>query len=210
MVRFTKIPIINASFSRNIKKLSVPRSEIVSKLKNNYEFAKKWEGKYEDWANGWGGHYRNEYAMLCHRAAKKSFFNAYLEAKKLAASCENSRLTWVLIFSNQGGSSGSKTVTTVVGEKAEKTVSSQLSRSITASVSGPIAALTAGLEASVASEIANSFTASSHRSHTDTLKINLDKPAYVYQMVANVETGTGVVYAIGGNMQIFNKPIVLN
>ena len=138
------------------------------------------------------------------------FYNAYLEARILAESVENTMLTWVLIFSNEGGSSGSRTVKTVVGEKSEKTVSSQLSGSITASVSGPIKALTAGLEASVASEIANSFTSSSYGSRTDELIINLDKPAYVYQMVANVVTGTGGVYAIGGNMQIFNEPFVVN
>lgn len=177
---------------------------LVAQLNKNYQHAKDQENNYRKW----GGH-RNSYAEWCCKVAKDQFYDAYLIIKGLAESvCEDCiDLDLSLVFSTTGGSSGFREVTRDVGVTTTTTISSELSTSIKASMEVPIKMFTVGLESTVSMKLAASMTTVSYQKHKDTLRIELHKPAYVYQMVASVENGLGSMFSIGGNMVISDKPI---
>jgi len=190
----------NADKGRQLRMMN--NSQVLGKMWEAYENSKDFEKKYRDW----GGH-DNGYAEQVHGRSKDAFYNAFLAVKKLQNTCADANFDLVLLFSTDGGSSGTKIVKVTTGHSEKTTISSDLTSSISASITGPLSVFTGTFNASVSASLKSSFETSSFENREDSMTINLNKPCYVYQVKGTVKNGLGSMFVLGGTIQCFDHDI---
>lgn len=110
------------------------------------------------------------------------------------------------VFSNEGGSSGTYKVTFEQGFEQRETVSTEMYTELTASISGPIEVFTAGLESKSGFKYTSSTDTFTSTKVTKTIEIGLDKPCYIYQVIAQVPTRHGL-FSMAGPEKITSNPV---
>lgn len=154
-----------------------------------YEHTKYWENKFN---NVWGGH-DNTYAGWVHGQAKEAYFSAMIALRKLGMEITSMSTNMVPIFQNlhgrpDAGNSYELEVNIKSGYARETKLDAELHTKFYAEVKASGKAFAADVEGTVGSEVSASIRASSTVSNTAeksekvSIKLNLSKPVYVYQI----------------------------
>lgn len=173
-------------------------STVPNKLKEQYDYTKYWEDKFN---NVWGGH-ENTYAGYCHGQAKNFYYDAIRACKSLGETITSVNSAMVLQFTSPQGRPGENNifeaeVEITSGYSRTTSVEAELHTKISAEAKASADYLAASVESSVGSEIAASIRGSAQISNsqekTEKIKItlNLETPAYVYQTCFNAIMADG-------------------
>ena len=175
-------------------------SHLLGELEKNYEHHKHYENKFRQW-----GGYDNAYAEYIHRESAEFFYQARQNIYDAMTTLDlsESKLDLVLLYSNQGGSAGEFLQKVEVGYKSTETIDNKISHQITSGLDVLLGPVTMKFGYQFATEMASSFYTENYEYNTQTIKIDLSKPAYVYQLVGNFVSEAEHGYTIKGNYRIY-------
>jgi len=170
----------------------------------DYEHHKKWENQFRKWAR-WDP-WHNNYAKDTHKNAKNDFLDLYNKVDNLVSNMDKNqrpKVKTILLYANAcevGCGSGFMVEKYKKGSKQSSSITNKLSTKLTTQVN----LLIASISAEIGHEWAETLSQDSWEETEHELKINFDRPLFVYQIVGEFMTNAGQSIGINGGLRMFD------